>query len=537
MTDKQEKDDMFDIPLDTAEPPFDDNNQMAAAAREVLSAPLQEAPPANIWDDYRATVDEVLTDDIYAAPSVTQTDVLRAARRTADEEALCLPMDDKATTKIIMEATPRVGVPSNEATRDWGTALTESSSTYLLGTIGDTLIDREDADWQQSVATSAQELLRPNRPSVNARSGQALTGEAAMMRVRAILGMGSVASVPLWHSGLWISIKAPTDGALLELERRIATNKGELGRTTYGLAYSNASVYINQAIVDFVLEHIYDCSLKDWSKEQLKEIILMNDLPLMIHGLLMVIYPNGYNLNQPCIANIMECRNVVKEMVNLSKLCWVDRTALTAVQVSHMARRRDKFTSEELKKYQEGHRIKGSEIIIGSFGENKVVGTLAVPNLTTYEQTGFNWVNEIQQQVAESFANLSGQERLNYIHNQARLTSIRQYAHWFAKLTLLNDKGDAEYIEDRSTIDQVIGDLSSESEIVDTTIKGISTFIDNMTIAFIGIPNFRCPACNKKQLSDEERRHPNLIPLDVGQVFFTLRYQRLQKALAMAYLV
>ena len=58
-----------------------------------------------------------------------------------------------------------------------------------------------------------------------------------------------------------------------------------------------------------------------------------------------------------------------------------------------------------------------------------------------------------------------------------------------------------------------------------------------MTIAFIGVPNFRCPACGKKQADDNEKRHPNLIPLDVGQVFFTLRYQRLQKAMAMAYLV
>lgn len=502
-----------------------------------VTAPVDESTVSGVWDNYHATVNDVLTDDIYTNSCVTQSDMLRAARRMEDQDALCLPMDDKNTTKIIMDTTPRVGVAGSEATRDWGEALTEASSVYLLGSVGDTLLKRENADWQQNVANSTGELLRPTRPAINARTGQQLTGEAAMMRVRAILGMGSVANIPLWHSGLWISIKAPGDGALLELERRIATNKGELGRTTYGLAFSNSSVYINQATADFVIEHIYDSSLKDWNADQLKEIILMNDLPLMIHGLLMVIYPNGYNLNQPCIANIVECRHVVKEMVNLSKLCWVDRTALSVEQVSHMSRRRDKFTVEELKKYQSHHRVANTELTLGGGAGATVVATMNVPNLKTYEQTGFSWVNEIQQQVAVSFAELSGQERMNYIQNQARLTSIRQYAHWFSRLTLVNKDGDAEYIEDRGTIDQVIGDLSSEGSIVQKAIDGISKFIDDMTIAFIGVPNFRCPACGKKQITDEEKRHPNIIPLDVGQVFFTLRFQRLQKALERAFLV
>ena len=545
MTDQKEPE--FDIPTD----PMPEAGQergltpVSAPADEspyqktvdALTSPADESNNAGVWDNYHTTVDSVLTDDVYTAATVTQSDVLRAARRAEDQDALCLPMDDKETTRVIMDTAPRVGVASNEATREWGETLTEASSVYLLGKIGDNLVGREGADWQQNVSNPAGELLRPTRPAINARTGQQLTGEAAMMRVRAILGMGSVANVPLWHSGLWISIKSPGDGALLELERRIAANKGELGRTTYGLAFSKSSVYINQAIADFVIQHIYDCSLKDWSADQLKEIILMNDLPLMIHGLLMVIYPNGYNLNQPCIANIVECRHVVKEMVNLSKLCWVDRTALSAEQVSHMSRRRDKFTMEELKKYQSHHRVANTELVLGGAGGATVVATMNVPNLKTYEQTGFSWVNEIQQQVAVSFAELSGQERMNYIQNQARLTSIRQYAHWFSRLTLVNREGDAEYIEDRSTIDQVIGDLSSEGPIVQKAIDGISKFIDDMTIAFIGVPNFRCPACNKKQITDEEKRHPNLIPLDVGQVFFTLRYQRLQKALERAFLV
>ncbi len=539
----------FEIPVDTAlEQPVEGERGLTKVSQPMDDSPFQGTVDAlvkdsgaeqtgNIWDNYKATTASVLTDEVYTSAAVTQTDTLRAARRVADQDALSIPMDDKHITKSIMDATPRVGVAGNKETREWGETLSEASVVYLLGQIGDTLARRENADWQQAVANPTGELLRPTRPAINARTGQALTGEAAMMRVRAILGMGSVANIPLWHSGLWISIKAPSDGALLELERRIATNKGELGRTTYGLAYSNSSVYINQALVDFVISHIYDCSLKDWTADALKEVILMNDLPLMIHGLLMVIYPNGYNLNQPCIANIVECRHVVKEMINLSKLCWVDRTALSADQVSHMSRRREKFTVEEMKKYQSLHRISGTELVLGSNGNSSVVATMGVPNIKVYEQTGFTWVNEIQQQVAVSFAELEGQERLNYIQNQARLTSIRQYAHWFTKLTLVNGQGDAEYIEDRATIDQVIGDLSSEQQIVEKAIDGISKFIDNMTIAFIGVPNFRCPACGKKQADDNEKRHPNLIPLDVGQVFFTLRYQRLQKAMAMAYLV
>ncbi|MFW9603642.1 MAG: hypothetical protein ACMV0F_01665, partial [Trichlorobacter sp.] len=143
---------------------------------EALTSPVDESTVSGVWDNYHATVNDVLTDDIYTNSCVTQSDMLRAARRMEDQDALCLPMDDKNTTKIIMDTTPRVGVAGSEATRDWGEALTEASSVYLLGSVGDTLLERENADWQQNVANSTGELLRPTRPAINARTGQQLTG-------------------------------------------------------------------------------------------------------------------------------------------------------------------------------------------------------------------------------------------------------------------------------------------------------------------------------------------------------------------------
>ena len=35
------------------------------------------------------------------------------------------------------------------------------------------------------------------------------------------MNLGQLMSVPLWHSGLWIKLKAPSDAALLALETEL----------------------------------------------------------------------------------------------------------------------------------------------------------------------------------------------------------------------------------------------------------------------------------------------------------------------------
>ncbi|NYW24458.1 hypothetical protein, partial [Escherichia coli] len=60
----------------------------------------------------------------------------------------------------------------------------------------------------------------------------------------------------------------------------------------------------------------------------------------------------------------------------------------------------------------------------------------------------------------------------------------------------------------------------------------ILAFKSDTTIALIGIPEYKCPNCQKEQNEDPiNERFSNVIPLDVMNVFFTLLVSRIAKIL------
>lgn len=416
---------------------------------------------------------------------------------------------------------PNIDMISGKKGRDWYEVYEDSLRSNNKA---DALIEslrREGSEWQQSIQYEGGQLSA-GRPRFSANpNGNYLSGERAVMKASAVLGLGSIVQIPLWHSGLWISIKAPQDYRIYELHQRIANEKINLGRLSNGMIFSNSSVYNISYMVNFVLEHIYDATVKDISMDYLKSIIKVTDIPTLLWGMACAIYPNGYPYQRSCINPNGECQEVVREMLALSKLSWTDNRSLTDWQRKHMSKRNVKASDVDIARYQEEHKTIGSRSITLK-EELRVV--LSVPTIQQYEDSGFAWVDGIVLMMEDSFAvSLQGNQRNSYITAQGKLTSMRQYGHWVSKIYI----GDEETDEDRETIEKLVGLFSSDDDISDKFFTEIGKYIDDSTISLIAIPSYECPACNYNQ--SEDPKHPYLITLDVAQIFFTLLDQRMEK--------
>lgn len=427
---------------------------------------------------------------------------------------LSLPSDTPENTKKALDAIPNISLDETPDGDDWVSTLRASGYAMPVnGWFGKTL-ERPEAQYRQGVQ-SERGTLTIAAPKFSDTGGMKLTGERAVLRVRALTGMGSVIRIPLWHSGFWVTVKAPSDGEVLELNRRLTEEKILLGRITHGLAYANHSVVFAGWVMDFVISNIYDTTLKPELQQDLRKYISVLDIPLLAWGMACAIWPNGFPYARAVLDQATNQNKVIKEIVKIGRLLWVDNSALSPWQISHMANNHSGTMDQAmLERYRnEFTRGKGRRV---KLAENLSV-MLRVPNLEQYLTSGQKWVNGIVSMVDKAFGmDQNEMIRDNYIMDQSRATNMRQYVHYVESI----EAGD-NTIDDGETIDKTCDALSSDDDIRAAYFKGVREFTEDATVALVAVPAMENDA--DKTLP----RFPHLLPLDALSTFFILLVQRI----------
>ena len=400
---------------------------------------------------------------------------------------------------------------------DWNESIVAaaSRSAYLDNRLESTT-RREGANFQQYLETESAKLGFA-APKIAESGAAGYTGEKAVMRVRAIMGLGGIVSVPLWHSGFWITLQAPTESSLIELYRRLQEEKIELGRETFGLVFSNEQSYINSWLLDFCMEHIYETSVRVDSNQELRPLIKIQDLNILFWGMACLIWPRGFDYVRSLTTKEgIENTQTISAKINLGKLMWVDNASFDDKARNHMARRqRGKMTVDQVKEYQrsfipslaEGRRVaikEGLDVIIAS------------TDVDNYIADGENWIAGIVQTVDSTFTQAAPnqEERNRMISTHARASRLRNYGAWIKSIVIDNFEN-----ESRMEITQILDVLSVDEDATKLLEGEITKFIDDSTRALIAIP----------ETSGKEMglpRFPHLIPVDVVNTFFTLLAQR-----------
>lgn len=419
---------------------------------------------------------------------------------------------------------PNINVENDVDTLRWVRSLERGSANLMRNEPFQASLEAEGSDWQQTVESQGQQM-GISRPRF-AESGTVLTGERAMMRMTAALGLGTIHQVPLWHTGIWVSFKAPTEAAILELERRVGLAKTTLGRMTNGMIFANTSVHLTNELLDFALQHVYDTNAKEVDPKYLESIILVTDIPLILWGLASAIYPNGYPYARGCINTEKVCNHVFEALLSLSKLMWTNRAALSEWQTKRMSQRKARMSDEDLKRYAEEHKYNQQRTVPIT---EQIKITLGVPTIEQHYNSGNAWISNIIKVLEGAFGDdLRGEERDAYITNQGRLSNLRQYGHWVKEVHI----EEAEIGTDRDTIESLMAVLTADETARESTLAAVADYINSVTVSVIGLPKHECPSCKANQVrKEEERFSPYVVPIDVAQVFFTLLNQRIYKVL------
>lgn len=500
-------------PENTESPQTPESQESTVPSKEGSNAAVQ----GEAYDEVVTNV-EILSNpimEIYDKPLPSSRDLITT-------HLLLMDANQEDSNKRL-QSYPNMGSGVSEDLKRWSEVVNDLSTFSMPNNeLHLETSKREDALWRQKVNIDGEEL-GASRPRFGGSNSGIISGESALLKVNSILGLGAMVQVPLWHTGIWVTLKAPSEGSLLELERRLATSKAELGRDTSGLSFSNKNIYTVMHIVNFALDHVYDASVKNITKEYLKKHIACTDIPMLVWGLACASYPSGYDFARPCTVQPDNCTHIVTGKVNIGKLIWTDTEALSMTQRRMMSRRNEKVTEDHIKQYKDEHSRGGPNTVAIQEGLRLRVG---VPSISEYETAGYQWVDGISRLLESSLGvTLKGDERRVFIEEQSLATTLRQYGHWVKEIEV----GD-ELINDRVTIDGVLNTFSSDKKIRNTILQEVGKYIDNATISFIAIPKYSCPNCGEEQKGDTvQEPHPELLPLDPVGCFFTLLVHRVYK--------
>lgn len=435
------------------------------------------------------------------------------------EEIVFMPSGTETETRLAVDKVNKKEIATTQNGKLWVGAIAGGAETLAYDeAFVSTALD-PTAEFVQAVESEGISL-GGSVPSFKAKEGTKFSGEKARARVRQSLRLGSIFSIPLWHSGFWIRFKAPPEGELLELYRQITSDKATLGRATYGLVFSNNISYQVKALADFMVENLHDTSLELTEEENILDYISVLDIPSIVWGMACAIWPNGFQYIRGCINDPNKCTHVTQAKLDLTALQWTNQAVLTPKQRSHMTKRqKSSMSKDSVRSYREDF-TKGITRQV-DVNEN-IKLTLGVPSVLDHIESGYRWVSSIEEKYSRALTQEES-KRDAYLVTQGKATLLRQYSHFVETITV-----DGDEYEEVDTVEEILGDITSDDDIRNLTLKAIRDYINQSQFSFIAIPAFDCPSCGHHQ-GDKDSKYPDLIPIDPISVFFTLTVQKVQR--------
>jgi|JFJP01.1.fsa_nt_gi hypothetical protein len=443
-----------------------------------------------------------------------------------DSEKIALPTGYGSDIKDSLSKLPNINLTDSPSAREWVRVLNEGLEYIPMQEMFKETVENKTSEFTQKPEYNGKPLIAAS-PKFEKMENNVLKGEKAVIRVLQTLGLGNLFQVPLWHSGIWVTIKPPTEAEIIELNRQLINDKIQFGRYTYGLAFANTTAYTTERLVNFVLEHIYNTTIntESLSGDDLKKMINSQDIPILLWGIICTIYPNGYKYQRSCIANPEECNHVIEETINVTKLLWTNLKNTTDYQKDHMSHRQARSrTLDQIQRYKdELSQIHKTRVKIDN--DKDIYITIKSPSIFNYINSGHSWITSIVDTVEKTInSEANGDEKETLITRYAQASRLRQYSHWIESIEI-----ETNISNDQETTDEILNIISSDDQLFSSIMLKIKDYINNSVMSLIGIPSFNCPKCNKEQIIDVYPQFTNIIPLDVQQTFFALFTQRLIK--------
>lgn len=432
-----------------------------------------------------------------------------------------LPADTSARVNNYIGSRFAAASPENPLSEDEGEWLNKALSGIKSAPMHDCTVPamkREGSVWKQSIK-AGDKVLSIAAPRLGDDGGPKLTGKRAVYRVRAELGMGSVVQVPLYHSGFWVTLRAPSETELIKTNAAIHSRKIAMGAATHGLAFANHAVYTYESILDLAMECVYETTLAGiQSQADIRALIQTPDINILAWGLACAIYPRGFNFERSLIDPDGVKTVVVNMLLNVGKALVVDDSMLNEWQKTHMAKRGTSSMGVDQVKMYRDHFVKGKNQAVNL--SDRLTVNLRTPSVEEFIEAGNAWVNELIAGVKSAFTEETDLKRRNeLVLTHAKATTMRQYTHWVESFEFPHRSGN---IDSPETIASVCADISANDKIRAKFYEAVSKFINDSLVAVVAIPQVH---------PSEEAPLPRFetyMPIDPISVFSNLLSQKIQ---------
>lgn len=432
----------------------------------------------------------------------------------------------KAFTEALLKLASVIQTPDENMVL-WKEHQEEATENYTPGGLYQDRFTEEGSSFEQGLLDSEGNVASLAGPVKFKNTSGEMKGEIALLKVSKLLGIGEVVNVGLPHSGIWVTVKPPTDKDIIDFYNTVFREKVMLGRSTSGLTFGNFSVYLNTKLFQFILKHVHSVNYSDIPKTDLEKYISSYDHPILAWGFACAMYPNGFPFERACIPVTDEkCTHITKELLHLDKLIWLDNSALSPAQKVILSETRpNKLTMDSYNKYKAEHVRVVSDLITVQEG---IRIKLKIPTFEEYSDDGLSWINGITNAVETVLLSTEDDEegKLALINQYVKTSVLRQFNHFVDYIEI-----EDSVVTDRKTINNLLESFSGVDDLRVSITDSIIKFKSKTTIAIIGVQEYTCPVCKGSQKASDLPRFVNVIPLDSMNLFFLMLTSKISKIL------
>ena len=439
---------------------------------------------------------------------------------------LKLPSDSVDVVEDILNNISSIEIIADKNDLDWANTITDGANYYVEDSVFTERLQKSGSEFVNA-DTHNGVPLHPGYIRYDSSQQKQVLGEHASINFLAHLRLGGPTQFVMPHSGFSVEFKPPSDNDLIHFNLAVSSDKVSFGRYTYGLVFSNTTSYSLRRALELAAKCVVNTSIQGLNKDNILDHLCVQDSFIFLVGMLAAKFPKGLNYKRGCINNPEKCTYVAERTLNPTSIIHLDRAALSLYQKSVLASRRaNSKPMETLEKYRaESSNLFDKEVFFNKGQETEFSVVLKTPTCSEHIDAGFKWIEEITDLVDDVFSkggNLPDKESV--ISSYGVSSILRQYRHWVRSINY-----DGLNIVDSDSIDILLTNISADEEIVEQLTKEVKKYINDSTLAIVGIETFVCPKCNEKQgeVSSHEE-FTSIIPLDVLSLFFTVAVQYLK---------
>lgn len=386
----------------------------------------------------------------------------------------------------------------------------------------------DQAGWQQRPTHGDAALVpRIHDGSLSKITGDVeLTGSKFVNALRRVRSNGATIQIPLVHSGFCIYIKPSRLIRRVALDALRQMTRVTLGRETNGLIFSARGALEQRDIFEFAMEHVIGANVEGYDLQKIRQFIKTPDLSIIAYACALAHHPDGYPHSIPCYNNPQQCRHVEEILLDLAACWWANLDKLTPWQREHITRRNN-VKWNDIERYQgEGIFAGGTEYKIG----DSTTFVTRIPTVDEYFDEAANWVDYIKGNI-DKVLNNDTDENLRNIHLSQGLeaTRMREYSPWVKKYSVIVSDDTTISAATPEDVALALEEDSPDSKIADGLEQKIKEFIEKITCAAVGYPQFKCPVCqsgmNVTDADFSKMKFESIVPMDPFKSFFRLMGQ------------